>query len=407
MTSRALGPAIERARRVGLDPLWDELARRYSASDRPVTAVTLRGLTGDQQVAMADLLALDRLPATTCRVQLNSVAAALGVADAADLRGIVESLRGPIVDRAAARRRSAAERAELWAWFEAGAAALDLADWAESVRSAGVPGGDVAAHRVRLKAALAVLSRVLAQRGGDALVLASLASDVLGDPHALDPGRPVASLVVDALASRRGAGSRRADEVRATWESAGVATDELSSTVIVSGLRPTADDPLAVHLRAMADAGEPATVTLAQLRRWPVAVDSDFLVHAVENPSIVAEAAARGVRSALVCTSGWPNVAVLTLLRQLDACGARLRCHADFDSAGILIVRDLMAAVGAEPWGMTADEYTSALGRSSVRLRASVADTPWDPALAPAMRSHAKAVFEEDVRESLLTKFPG
>src|SRR5205823_6425373 len=104
----------------------------------------------------------------------------------------------------------------------------------------------------------------------------------------------------------------------------------------------------------------------------------------------------------LVCTSGWPNVAVMTLLRQLGAAGVVIRCHADFDPPGILIVRHLTARVGAEPWAMREADYVGVANRSGVAFSGSVADTPWDPALAPAMRSIRKVVFEEHVAGSLL-----
>lgn len=92
----------------------------------------------------------------------------------------------------------------------------------------------------------------------------------------------------------------------------------------------------------------------------------------------------------VACTGGW----------------LRLRCHADFDPAGILIVRFLGDQVGAEPWGMTAERYLDAVERSSVEFSGSVAETAWDPALAEAMRAHRKAVFEEDVRHSLAAPPP-
>ena len=44
----------------------------------------------------------------------------------------------------------------------------------------------------------------------------------------------------------------------------------LSSTVTVLGLRPTGVGDLAGWLRNCADVGEPAVLTLAQLRRWPM-----------------------------------------------------------------------------------------------------------------------------------------
>jgi hypothetical protein len=76
-------------------------------------------------------------------------------------------------------------------------------------------------------------------------------------------------------------------------------------------------------------------------------------VFVFENPSILAEAAARGwAGPPLACTSGLPNVAGLTLLCQLAAAGCRLHLHADWDGPGLAIVQLLVVRIGGEPWEM-------------------------------------------------------
>lgn len=89
---------------------------------------------------------------------------------------------------------------------------------------------------------------------------------------------------------------------------------------------------------------------------------------------MLAEAATRAwAGPPLVCTSGWPNVAVLTLLRQLSACGCRLHLHADWDRAGLAIVHLLSERVGGDPWEMP-----------------------------PARPAGARIAYEEDHRAALL-----
>lgn len=337
------------AQRPELDVLWDELARRMGASEAPVTTVTLRGLGDEARRGLADLLGADRLPGSTCRVRTDAVAAALGV-DVAGLRGLVEDLRGPLPNRAAVRSAERARREELWAWLFARASELGLVSWAAKIRAAGVPGGDVEAHRERLAGVLGVLDTL----PSDGVSLAALAADVLGDPHALDFGRWSGSLVLEALACLRAVPApTTAEGARELWAAFGVQKDSLSPSVLVLGLRPSGDDPLACGLRAMAEASEPARITLSQVARWPFVSGSGGDVYVFENPSILAEAAARGwAGPALVCTSGWPNVAGLTLLRQLAAAGCRLHLHADWDGAGLAIVQLLVARIGGEPWEM-------------------------------------------------------
>jgi hypothetical protein len=89
------------------------------------------------------------------------------------------------------------------------------------------------------------------------------------------------------------------------WAAFGVQKDSLSPSVLVLGLRPSGDDPLICGLRAMAEASEPARITLSQVRRWPFGSGAGSDVFVFENPSILAEAAARGwAEPPLVCTSG-------------------------------------------------------------------------------------------------------
>jgi hypothetical protein len=73
------------------------------------------------------------------------------------LRGLVQDLRGPLPNRAAVRSAERARREELWAWLFAKVSELGLVSWAAKIRAAGVPGGDVEAHRQRLAGVLGVL----------------------------------------------------------------------------------------------------------------------------------------------------------------------------------------------------------------------------------------------------------
>jgi uncharacterized protein (TIGR02679 family) len=332
-----------------LAPLWDELARRMGASSAPVASVTLRGLGEETRRSLADLLGLDRLPGVTFRLPVGALCRALGC-DYPGLRERVSALHGPLADRAAARAADRARREELWTWLGDAVAGSGLGAWATRVRAAGVPGGDVAAHRERLATVVAALRALPA----DGVSLAGFAADVAGDPHGLDYGTWAGSLVVEALARLAGQElPRTAEQARALWGAFGVETDSLSPSVLVLGLAPAGADPLSGLLRAMAAVSEPAAITLAQLRRWPVTTVAPGEVYVFENPSMLAEAASRGWQAPpLVCTSGWPNVAVLTLLRQLAAAGSQLRLHADWDGAGRGIVDLLARRVGGIPWHM-------------------------------------------------------
>jgi uncharacterized protein (TIGR02679 family) len=398
-----------RLARPELAPVVAELARRFSGGDVPAT-LALRGLSMPTRYALADLLGTDRLPGDSCRLPVLRLVALLGLASVDELRRTVEELHGPITDRRAQRLASAAAREELWAWLNTEVATLRHGDaptsmlrWADSLRALGTRGG-IAATRQRLQQAINVL-RVLP---ADGVTLASLATDRTGDPHLLDHGRPLSGAVLDALA--RVAGMAKPDDAeaaRSLWERFGVAPDPLSSTVLALGLPGGGDSPQAHWLAASAAAGEPVVLTLAGLRRWPVtALDASERVYVVENPSLVAEAAARGWagRPPLICSSGRPTVAVVTLVRQLTASGATAYQHADFDPAGLAITRWLQQRANTLPWRMDAGSYLTAVRQvhDGVAPTSPVPPTPWDTQLATALEQERTAVYEEMLRESLL-----
>jgi uncharacterized protein (TIGR02679 family) len=236
--------------------------------------------------------------------------------------------------------------------------------------------------------------------------LAAFADDCLADPHALDRGGVIEGLVLDALAiALDQPRPRDAEAVRQLWERVGVVPDPLSSTVAVLGLRPVGDDPPAIWLRQCAGVGEPGVLTLAQLRRWPLAsLGLAEVSYVVENPSLLSHAAAAGwTGPPIICSSGRPTVAVVTLIRQLGANGAICRQHADFDAAGLGITSWLAERAGTVPWLMTTGAYREATGmvRERIPLELPLPDTGWDPGLRPAMVSAGVAVYEEEVRRSL------
>lgn len=152
-------------------------------------------------------------------------------------------------------------------------------------------------------------------------------------------------------------------------------------------------------------ASEPVVLTLAQLRRWPLApLATDQVAYVVENPSLVADAARRNWSGPpLVCSSGRPTVAVVTLLRQLAVHGATLYQHADFDPAGLAMTAWIADRAGTVPWRMTSRDYLAAVvappnGQDPV---GAVPDTPWDPLLGVVMRESGARVYEEQLRDDL------
>jgi uncharacterized protein (TIGR02679 family) len=398
--------AAARIDRPDLVPLVDELARRFGEGGTPV-AVTLRDVPEATLRAVADLLGADRVPRSNPKVRTERLAAALRLDSPEELRSLIEEIRGPIPDRRAARLSERAARDALWSWLSLEGAALRLGDdptglvaWVDNQRAAGIRGG-VGVHRRRLETAVRVLQALPA----DGISLSALANDCAGDPHALDPGRTLSAMVLEAISTAFCQSSPAdAEAARSMWEMAGVVPDPHSSTVLALGLPGGPGSPLEQWLGQAAGARQPVVLSLANLRRWPVSpLPAGSEVFVVENPSLIAEALRADICVPLVCSSGRPTVATVTLLRQLGAQGASLYQHADFDPAGLSITGWLAARAATVPWQMDGYDYLDAVAVTTAEatITGPVPSTPWDRSLRSAVDRVRVPVYEEQIRERL------
>ncbi len=355
--------------------------------------------------------------ARSARIDIAGIDAALRTAGLCDsLRDALERLDGAITNRAALR--AAAEFAwsammrqperdpRLQGWLQTPAAGALLKRLARR---------DAAAADTLLAQADAVLRRLPAP----GVTRAQLAAQALGNAHALDAGKPVATLVLAAwrhgeatISSRDvaleadlqvpadGEGQTSDERARDIWARAGVLVNELARPVLVLNL-----PMLAAELSAP---GEPAYLSLRRLLREPPAwAVHGRPVYVCENPNLLAIAADRlGAGCApLVCTDGMPGAAQRTLLDQLASAGARLHYHGDFDWPGLQIANYVVRSWRAQPWRMSAPDYEAAVhGAPHTRrdLTASDLTATWDPQLAPAMCRHGLAIAEEAVAHGLI-----
>jgi uncharacterized protein (TIGR02679 family) len=396
---------VARADRLALAPLWAELARRLGASDRPVRRVRLSGLDAAQREALADLLGLASLPAVDPTVPVERVCRSLRI-DEPTLRRLLEQLQGPLDNRSARRAAEMEARRRLWEEVESAVGDRGLDGWVARLRAAGVPDNDVTAHRARLSPVLAVVATLPLD---PPVPLALVAQRHLGDPHALDQGTWAGAVVVDAAAGLAGLPTpTSAEQARTALARVGVVADQLSAPVLTLGLRTPGAGPDPGWLTAMAEAGEPVMLTASQLRRWPLSVRAgevhSGVVYVVENPSVLAAAAAAGITMPLVCTASWPTHAGVLLLDQLRAGGVRLHYHGDMDPTGLVLTEHHRRRFDAQPWRMDASDYLAVVGDAVVTIdpATTIPATPWDPALADAVREHRRVVFEEQVLDDLL-----
>ena len=403
-------------------------ARDRLEGGRPLTgSVTLTGATGEQRRAVERLTGRPPRSGTSLSVSLPEVDRVLRASGAAPggLAQAVTLLTGPLRDR----NRDRSDRASAWtAAFapldDAVAGRAELAAWREWLDATGVvrrlaPSPDAAL--VLLDQVAAVLRRLPSRD----IPIGRLAVECCGDAHALDDGRPAGTLAlsaVRALAGQPSAADVSADSRRALWAAAGVHLDELSSLVLCLGLPGDARTALGSVLALHREAGQPAMLTLRQLRCHDGALSAGEallggVVRICENPVVIAAAADELGRRCppLVCVSGQPSAAAWRLLDLLAAAGAEFRYHGDFDWGGIRIASAIRQRVSQgkscwQPWRYNTDAYekavTAVLGVHTAarpsRLAGEPVATPWDPDLAAVMTRAGVRIEEELFLDALL-----
>lgn len=341
------------------------------------------------------------------RIVRLSGAAADGLAEAVVL------LTGPVSDLRAARAAASA------AW-EAAFAPLDpvvvprpeLVAWRSWLDATGLVRRLVPAPEAA-RILLGQVADAIRRLPSTGIPIGRLAAECCGDAHAFDEGRPAGTLVLSAaraLAAGSSPGSFAAEgNRRAAWAAVGVYLDDLSSLVTCLGLAGDTRTPVGRVLAACQEAGQPATLTLRQLRCHTDPLPAR-LVRVCENPVVLAAAADEYGDQCppMVCVSGHPSAAGWRLLELLAASGARLEYHGDFDWGGVRIASAVIDRVGARPWRYDSAAYGDALSalrpdfpRAALTGERSV--TPWDPPLADVMRSEGIRVEEELVIDALMS----
>lgn len=324
-----------------------------------------------------------------------------------DLIALLVAIDGPLRNKPAENRQAASARRQL------------RADTIDRLHAAGIPRpvAELAVARRWLGSnlrtatdALTTVWRALPNPpGGDkrrvgTAGLAELAGQELLDPHALDRDKPVGRAAARLLAATLAFLDEESDGVparpdhhrvataisaaksvlrarpwRATWESAGVVCDQVSSTVLVLNL--PLEGPNAALSKLTEISGEPIWLTarmtregcrLSNGRRSEVA-----LVRVFENPSVIEAAADRlGANCPpLVCLYGRPSAAAWEVLSAIADTATPILLSTDRDKAGEQIAAEIIA------------ELERSHGPGAV--------TPWLPSVA--------GTFEEERLRAMLS----
>lgn len=386
-----------------------ELERRPDASSVTVAA---SGLSDDERATIKWLLKLPALPEQDVRVSVARLDRALSEKTDAGLptRLLLETLDGTLDDIPHSKQADKQARLDVWAragGHPAVAAEPALQRWLEQEKLRRALPAEPKVRALLLQDALAVL---LALPAKPRIALTVLAATTLGSAHALDEG-PLPSLILRALASRVGGPlPENREQERTLWKTFGIVPDELSSRVLVHGLRPEGSGALAHILRIAADAGTPCVITLQQLDRHQTEdggrlTPAGIPVWICENVAVIWSAAeALGPTCPpMICVEGWPSAAAVRLVNDVAAGGSAMRYHGDFDKSGLEIT-SYLTTLGAVPWRMAANDYSPAV---AVRPRLSPVNgdqltCPWDPSLASAVRVIARQLEEEHVITELI-----
>ncbi len=228
--------------------------------------------------------------------------------------------------------------------------------------------------------------------------LALFAQRTSGDPHMLNTGRAAGRLFLLALADSNIVGATLAvalENITDTLEyatvalenvmgdrehelllyrNAGLLVDTISTNVAAYNLASAlyldgTPDPMphAAGARVM-------LLPLRQLQAWKSVTSSSTVIYIVENPQvfeeIIASAQAENEPPTLVCTSGWPSVAALTLLNLLlSASPTYTLCYSgDFDIKGLQIAAYMLARYPGRChlWRFDRDTYSSILRQGGI-----------------------------------------
>ncbi len=391
-----------------LDWLVGRLRARMQRGESLEGSIALTGSSPEQRDALDRLLRRKPTRTTSLVVDLGELAHILSQAEICDsLAEAVVALTGPVANRAEVNAR----RERQWRQACDGVASRlaerpELLPWLADLQATGLLvrlcGQDPEYAGELLRQAADVAAR-FPLRG---VALAELAAQVAGDSHALDPGRPLGTLVLRAAALLAGVErTGDAQSRRDAWAGVGVMCDELSGPVLTLNVPGDSESFTGRALRLHAEHGEPYRLSVRQLLRRPPRFDPHVAGRTVflcENVNVLAAAANRlGERSApLICIDGQPKTASRLLLNLLARAGARLVYHGDFDWPGLTIANLMSRRHNAAPWRMSVESYLAAADGALLKGRPVAAW--WDARLEPAMIDRGRSVHEEQVLDVLL-----
>jgi uncharacterized protein (TIGR02679 family) len=251
--------------------------------------------------------------------------------------------------------------------------------------------------------------------------LALFAQRTSGDPHALDPDRAAGRLFLLALSDLKSGSEHtvlppqnRTQTLR-LYTDMGLLIDTISSNVAVFNLAGAMHDTGSPDPLLQVAGKRVLLLPLRQVLEWQRIIPAGKDIYVFENPQVFEEVIAALDRvtrlPTIICTSGWPSVAALTLLDRLlaEPPDKRLFYSGDFDLKGLQIAAFLLARYPRHclPWRFDTDTYLLALQPDGVLARANeleILNTLPDvfASLVTAMQEKKMWVYQESIAHLLV-----
>ena len=241
------------------------------------------------------------------------------------------------------------------------------------------------------------------------------AAILTGDPHALDMQNPLGRLLFYGLHHmfQLPETEYQAERRKILFSKAGLEEDDLSSNVIVAGLKVKAGD---LREQLFNSAVETASPLVLPLRFLEQPTTWDFMaVYVMENPSVFSTLldylGGDSKIPAMVCSSGQPSVAALKLLDQLAAAGCIIYYSGDFDHKGLEIGQRLAERYSASfcPWFFNTAAYLQTYRKVKMSPEQSKKlaglEVSWDDRLIKTMLEAGAIVYQEVLLEQMVGFF--
>ncbi len=237
------------------------------------------------------------------------------------------------------------------------------------------------------------------------------AATLTGDPHALDMENSLGRLFYYGLIHylAKPETNYTAEGKRALFREAGLLDDDISSSVTIAGLRVYPEDPRSIIFTGANTSGCPLILPLRFLET-PTQWQPGQAVYMVENPAVfstILDSYAKVSLPPIICGSGQPSVAALTLLDQLVEAGCVIHYSGDFDLKGLEIAIRLAQRYqqNFRPWCYDREIYLGvSLGKEMTppqRNNLSRLDIPWDKRLVDSMLERKLFIYQESFLEEL------